>query len=45
MGEKLGKKLMVIQLISFELETVNSLYYYENTRSRQSTCSESGLKS
>ena len=44
MGEKFGKKLMVFQLISFELEPVNSLYWYESTRCCQSTCYQAVLK-
>ena len=35
---KIDKKLLVFQIIAFELVAVNSPYYYENSRSWQSTC-------
>ena len=45
MQEKCRKSLISVQIVSFELVTVNSLYYYENTRSWQSTCYQAVLRS
>ena len=45
MQEKCRKNIMGVQIGSFELVTINSLYYYENTRSWQSTCYQAVLKS
>ena len=38
MQKKIQKKFLVFQVIAFKLVAVNSPYYYENTRSWQSTC-------
>ena len=44
-SKKYNQNTMVFSLIWFELVTVNSLYYYENTRSWQSTCYQTVPKS
>ena len=45
MGKKRGKTFMVFHLNLFELLSVNSFYYFGNTRSSQSMCYEADLKS
>ena len=42
---KIEENFLVFQIIAFELVAVNSPYYYENTRSRQSMCYQAVLKS
>ena len=39
------KMFLFFQIIAFELVAVNSPYYYENTLTWQSTCSQAVLKS
>ena len=39
------ERLLVFQIIVFELVAVSSPYYYENTRSWQLTCQKVVLKS
>ena len=42
---KCSKKISFFYIIGFELVTVNSLYYDQNTRSWQSMCQQAVLKS
>ena len=35
---KVEKKFLIFEINAFELGAVNSPYYFENTRSWQSTC-------
>ena len=38
MQQKVDKNFLLFHIIAFQLVAINSLYYYENTRSWQSTC-------